>query len=108
MKSRVPTVQEIARKAAEEAVAKRTQALEAKYKSIEQQAVNHTIAFCMRVLETKYGFREKRLTDFLRHLGDTVKSSLDDQDMGSHDIIQHMLDSYGIDILGSKHTGSDI
>lgn len=98
MKCRIPTMQDIANDAAKKAVERSKAEREAIFQDATQKAVPHAIAYCLRTLETQYGFRGKRLNDFVDALGHVVQEALDDQGMSSTDIIKHMKDTYDLDI----------
>lgn len=102
MKCRIPTLQEIANDAAEKAIERSTLERSKIFEKATRQIVPHVVAYCLRTLELKYGFREKRLNDFVEILGQVVKDSLQDNDFSSSEIIKHMKDVYGIDIENSE------
>lgn len=101
MKCRIPTIQDIANDVAAKAVERSKEEREAIFQDATKQVVPLVIAYCMRTLETQYGFRGKRLNDFLDALAQVVMDS-DNGGMNSIDIIWHMKEKYGVDILNKK------
>lgn len=62
-------------------------------------AVHHTLAYCLRALEIGYGFREKRLRQFMNEVGHVVKDDTAVNSMTSTELLNYMKKKYNIDIV---------